>query len=193
MNRNRKVLILAESALCVAVAMVLSLFTLFKMPMGGSITPFATLPIIVISLRHGLKWGVATALVYSLTQLLLGISNLTFVPVQNVWNLFLCALLDYVLAYSVLGFAGVIAHRFSFSVTGLSVGVILTGLGRLASSVLSGVIVWAPYAPEGWNIWYYSLAYNASWCLPDVAITLAACLLLSRIPALDLFPSRTEA
>ena len=188
MNINKKVQTLAESALCVAVAMVLSLFTLFKMPLGGSVTPFATLPIIIVGLRHGAKWGVASALVFSLAQLLLGISNVAAVPVRNVWNMFLCAALDYVAAYTLLGFAGTIARRFGGRAAGICAGVVLTGLGRLACSFFSGIIIWGAYAPEGWGVGVYSLAYNAAWCLPDVAITLAACLVLSRIRALGFMP-----
>ena len=193
MNRDNRVRILVESALCVAASVVLSLFTIFKMPLGGSITPFATLPVIVVSLRHGLKWGVATALVFSLTQLTLGISSVAAVPVRNLWSLVACAALDYVLAYTLLGFTGAIAKRFHSSAAGLSVGVVATGLGRLACSFLSGIVVWGAYAPEGWSIAYYSLAYNVTWCLPDVAITLAVCLLLSRVSALGLFPAKASA
>ena len=188
MNVNKKILVLAESALCVAVAMVLSLFTLFQMPLGGSVTPFATLPIIVIGLRHGAKWGIASALVFSLTQLLLGISNVAAVPVRILSNMLLCALLDYVLAYTLVGFTGSIARMLGGRTAGISAGVIITGLGRLVCSFLSGILIWGAYAPEGWSIGIYSLAYNAAWCLPDVAITLAVCLVLTRIRALNILP-----
>jgi len=191
-NRDSRIKILVESALCVAAAVVLSLFTIFRMPLGGSVTPFATLPIIVVSLRHGSKWGIASALVYSLTQLTLGFSNVVAVPVRNLWSMAACALLDYVLAYTLLGLTGAIVKKFRIHTLGLSVGVIATGLGRLACSFLSGIIVWGTYAPEGWSVAYYSLAYNATWCLPDVAITLVVCVLLSRVSALGLFPAKAR-
>ena len=188
MVQRNKILILAESALCVAAAVALSMITLFHMPLGGSITPFATLPIIVVSLRHGIKWGIAAALAFALTQLMLGMANVAAVPVKNLWNMALCAALDYVVAYTLLGFSGPIARRFQKQATGLSAGVLITGCGRLVCSFLSGIVIWGPYAPEGWNVAAYSLAYNATWCLPDTAIALVACLLLSRVRELGFFP-----
>ena len=194
MNRSKKVTIIAECAVYVAMAAILSLFTLFKMPLGGSVTPFATLPILVASLRHGSKWGIATALVFSLTQLLLGgMENVVAVPVKTFPAMMICAALDYVVPYTLLGFCGVIANRFKNAIAGIAVSVLLTGLIRLACSFLSGIIVWGAYAPEGWSVAGYSLAYNAAWCGPDVAITLVACLALSRVKALKLIRERDTA
>ena len=188
--RAGKVQILTESALCVALSVVLSMITLFKMPMGGSVTPFATLPVIIVGLRHGAKWGVSVALVYSLSQLLLGMSNVAAVPAQTFLHMALCAMLDYVIAYTAVGLTGPIAVKFRRSVPGLSVAIVSTGLMRLACSFLSGVLIYGVYAPEGSSVALYSLAYNATWCLPDIGVTLAACLLLSRVRALALFPRR---
>lgn len=190
MSRYSNVRVLAECAICVAVAVVLSLFTIFKMPMGGSVTPFATLPVIVIGLRHGLKWGVASALVFSLTQLLLGISSVAAVPVKTFGNLVLCAALDYVLAYTFIGLTGAIARLFRSRWVGIPVGIVATGIGRLACSFISGILIWGVYAPDDWSVAFYSFAYNATWCLPDVAIVLAACLVLARIPALGILPAK---
>ena len=190
MYESKKIRILTESALCVAIAAALSVVTLFRMPLGGSVTPFATLPVIAISLRHGSKWGVATALVFSLTQLLLGMANIVAVPVKNAGNMILCAALDYILAYSILGFTGSISRRFKRPAAGLPAGILITGCGRLACSFLSGVVIWGPFAPEGWNVAVYSLAYNAAWCAPDTIITLAVCLALAQVRALGLFPEK---
>ena len=193
MRTKKSILILTESAILVAAAVVLSMITLFRMPLGGSVTPFATLPIIVVGLRHGTKWGVATALVFSLTQLFLGFANVAAVPVKTVWNMALCALLDYVLAYTFLGFAGAIARRFSRPVLGVSAGIAITGVGRFACSFLSGIIIWGAFAYDGWNIAVYSLAYNAAWCVPDTVITLVVCLMLAQVRALRLFPAEQGA
>lgn len=156
------------------------------MPLGGSVTPFATLPIIVIGLRHGSKWGVASALVFSLTQLFLGMVNVLAVPVKNFESLVMCSLLDYVLAYTILGFVSPLSRIFRNRRLGICIAISIIGLGRLACSFLSGVLIWAPFTPEGWNVAVYSLAYNASWCLPDTAIALVACLALTRVRVLNL-------
>ena len=180
-DRTSKIRILTEGALCVALASVLSLFTMFRMPLGGSVTPFSTLPIIVFSLRRGAKWGVGGALTFSLIQLLLGLSSVAAVPVKSFMNMMICAALDYVIAYSAIGFTGAISRRFKRTGVGASAGILATGCARLVCSFLSGIVVWGAFVPEGWNIAVYSLAYNAAWCLPDVIITLAACLLLVRV------------
>lgn len=192
MKRTSSVLVLAESGLCIALATVLSLFPLFSWPWGGSVTFCATLPIIVIGLRHGVKWGMVGALCFSVIQLLLGMENFSYLP-QTVWTLALCALLDYILAYTVLGFAGPIARRFKKPGVGIIAGIVITGLARLACSFLSGVLLWGSYAWEGWPVAGYSLVYNAAWCLPDVTITLIACLLLAKVRASKLFlPNKSE-
>jgi thiamine transporter len=184
--------VLTESAMCVAVAVVLSLFALLPhLPWGGSVTPAATLPIIIVSLRQGVKWGVAAALAFSLTQLLLGFSNVVAVPAQTLASMVSCALLDYVLAYTIIGLTGGIARRFARREVGLAVAILVTGLGRYLCSVVSGVALWGEYAWDGWSVVPYSLAYNAIWCWPDVAVALIAGLLLLRVPALDIMPQRT--
>ncbi|MDR1735484.1 MAG: energy-coupled thiamine transporter ThiT [Oscillospiraceae bacterium] len=193
--RKTNVRILVESALCIALAVVLSELTPFKMPLGGSVTPFATVPIIVIGLRHGTKWGVATALVYSFTQTLLGLSNLAWIPVQTFGFYLLCILLDYVLAYTCLGFTGTIARIFKNRNVGLTVGVIATGFARFTCSFFSGILIWGVPEEEAanWTAAGWSFVYNGTWCLPDVAIALAALLILVQVPALGLLPAKKPA
>jgi thiamine transporter len=189
MSRTAK---LVEGAMMVALAFVLSMIPLYSLPWGGDITCFSTLPLFVMSLRHGCRWGVGTAAVYSLAQLMQGMGNVALV--KTWWGMVLCALLDYVLAYTVLGFAGPVARRFGRPAAGLAAGIALTGLVRLLCSWLSGIVLWSDYAWEGWPVWAYSAAYNAAWCLPDLAIVLAAAVLLGRIPALGMLQrGRTAA
>ncbi|MDL2218909.1 energy-coupled thiamine transporter ThiT [Ruminococcaceae bacterium OttesenSCG-928-O06] len=182
--------VLVEGALMVALAFVLSYLSFQPLPWGGDITLLSTLPIVMMSLRHGAKWGVGTAGVYSLLQLVQGMPNVVAVPVKTVWTMALCALLDYVLAYTALGFSGPIAQRFKHRTAGIAAGIALTGLARFACSFLSGVLIWGQFAWDGWPVWLYSLAYNASWCLPDVFLTLVAALLLSRVRVLGLLPQQ---
>ncbi len=186
-----KTAILVEAALMIALAFVLSMIPLFTMPMGGTITCFSTLPLLMLSFRHGGKWGVATALGYSFLQAMMGLDSIMIVP--TIWGMALCTLLDYVLPYAFLGLAGPLARRFSSFAVGTVVAVLATGLVRLGSSFLSGIILWGAYAPEGTPVWLYSLIYNASWSLPDVGIVLLALLALSRVKALHLVPEKQAA
>ena len=71
---------LTVSAIMIALASVLSLFTPLALPQGGGITIMSMLPIILISYRYGLKWGTATAFIYSVIQLLFGFSTVSAYP-----------------------------------------------------------------------------------------------------------------
>ncbi|MDL2254143.1 energy-coupled thiamine transporter ThiT [Ruminococcaceae bacterium OttesenSCG-928-I18] len=190
-SQMSKTATLVEAALMVAIAFVLSFIPLFKMPWGGTVTCFSTLPILLLSFRHGGRWGVFGAAVYGCLQALQGMDSV--VAAQTLGAMVLCVLLDYFIAYACLGFAGPIAGRFSKPTLGLVAAITLTGLMRLGCSFLSGILIWGAYAPQGMPVWLYSLAYNAGWCLPDVGIVLVAAVLLSRVPIFHLLPeSRTK-
>ncbi len=45
----------------IAMATVLSMVKIFTMPQGGSVTLASMVPLILVSYRHGLKWGAGTA------------------------------------------------------------------------------------------------------------------------------------
>jgi thiamine transporter len=49
---------------------------------------------------------------------------------------------------------------------------------RFVCSFLSGVVLWDSYAPEGMNIWVYSLVYNGSYMLGNAAIAAVVLFLL---------------
>ena len=95
---------LVESAVMIAIGTVLSMFE-FKGPwaLGGGITFCSMLPLVIISWRYGCRWGLFTAFVHSVLQMILGISNVQYAT--NVWTAILIILFDYVIAYSVIGLA----------------------------------------------------------------------------------------
>ena len=51
---------LVECALMIALGTVLANIKIYELPNGGSITLFSMLPFIMISFRHGVKWGLFT-------------------------------------------------------------------------------------------------------------------------------------
>ena len=56
---------LTESAMLIAIAVVLELVgksIIPPMPFGGQLTLCSMLPIVLISYRHGVKWGITAAL-----------------------------------------------------------------------------------------------------------------------------------
>ena len=63
-----KTRVLVECALMIAVGTVLANIKIYTLPNGGSVTLFSMLPFVLISFRHGVKWGLFTGFVNSLLQ-----------------------------------------------------------------------------------------------------------------------------
>ena len=103
---NTKTLRLVESAVMLALATVLSLVSIYKAPYGGSVTPASMLPIIIIAYRYGPKWGLLTGFAHALLQQLFDISYLSWAT--SFWAVMAIVLLDYLVAFSALGFAGIL-------------------------------------------------------------------------------------
>lgn len=148
---------LAFSAMAVTLAVVTSMFPLFKFPFGGSITLFSMFFICYIGYLYGTKAGILTGISYGFIQLLL--EPYVIHPVQ--------LFLDYPIAFGCLGLAGVFANKRYGILKGYMLGV----FGRYICSVLSGCIFFSSYAPEGMNPVLYSLGYNVGYMGPEVVIT----------------------
>lgn len=172
-----------ESALMVAIATVLSLLKI-DLPFGGGLTICSMLPIILISHRHGLVWGLATAFVYSLIQLVLGLDNVaygeTFVMAVGI------VLLDYVIAYTVLGLSGAFNKVFPdrSKPTAVVVGVAVTFFLRFLCHLVTGAWIWGVWMPDEFmkmpmtNPWVYSALYNGWYMLAELILTEIVVLLL---------------
>ncbi|MFC1526649.1 energy-coupled thiamine transporter ThiT [Candidatus Latescibacterota bacterium] len=155
---------LAELAVAVALAAVLSLFRV-KMPhllYGGSVS-LHSLPLLIVALLQGVRGGIPAGAAYGLVNFL--ITPYYVHPVQ--------VLLDYPLAFGAIGLAGVASGTPS-SRLGVIGGVVLGSLGRFIAHFLSGMVYFAHLAPEGTSIWKYSLAYNASYMVPETIVSLVA-------------------
>jgi thiamine transporter len=157
---NRKVRILVEGALAASMALALSYVRLWRMPQGGSIT-LENIPLLVFSLRWGLRAGFGAGSVAGLLQLILG--GYVVHPAQ--------ALLDYPLAFGALSLAALIRRP-------LWLGPVIGSSARFSCHLLSGVIFFAAYAPEGTNVWLYSAIYNGSFMLPSLLLSVVAIYLI---------------
>ena len=177
--------ILAEGAIMVALATVLSFLKLVQFPWGGSITVLSMLPIIVFALRHGAKKGLAISFVYSLIQLGQGI----LIDGVLGWGLtptalIACILLDYIAAFSVLCLAGVFGNK---TLGGIVAGTLLAMVLRFCMHYVSGVAIFNAFG-ELWqgfstdNTWLYSLLYNGAYMLPEAIFTTVGALLLFKTP-----------
>ena len=197
MNKlHRRTHTLVECALMVALGTILSFIPVFELPHGGSITLVSTLPIILASYRHGAKWGLFTAFVHSLIQFMLGLKNLAYC--QTLGAQVGCVLLDYILAYTLLGLACLVAKPLKSKLAGVAVGTLAVSLLRYVCSFLSGYLVWKyyDYAFEwmtnfGWGqriagmgenalCWLYSAVYNATYMLPEAILTVVVAVVLCK-------------
>ncbi len=169
MERERLVTML-EIALMAAVSVILSYVEFGALwAYGGSIS-LVMVPIFIMMFRRGWKAGVLTGALVGVIQLLTG--GYVVHPVQLV--------LDYPLAYAVLGLGSVFAVRSVSSLSGIIIAISIGSLLRLGSHFLSGIIWFGDYAPEGIPVALYSILYNASYLVPEAAITIIVVWLLKK-------------
>ena len=166
-----KTRVLVECALMVAIGTVLANIKIFTMPNGGSVTLLSMLPFVLVSFRHGVKWGLFTGLVNGCLQMLLGF----WAPPTPTFIYFLGeVLLDYLVAFTPLGLAGL----FKGKKWGIFVGTVAGCLGRFVVHYISGVTIYKILAPTEFMKWTftspsaYSLVYNGSYMLPNTIIAL---------------------
>ena len=202
---------LTESAMLLALAIILELIAKMfipELPFGGQITLAAMLPVVLIAFRHGVKWGFVAAFTYSLLQMALGAKTVSaaFLPGYfgdgaMLFNALLMCLLDYVLAYTMLGLGG-LTRNMQKKGAGLACGVLIALAARYLCHILSGYILFGSYAQwfftqEGFPAWganlvaslnptalsiVYSIIYNGMYMLPELVVTVIAALCIAKIP-----------
>lgn len=153
---------LVETGMLVGLALALNMVKLFEMPQGGSVS-LEMIPIFILAVRWGTGTGLLGGLLFGVGQLLLGAK--IYYPLQ--------AIMDYPLAFTALGLAGMWRSRFYLGVT-------VATLARGFIHVLSGVIFFAQYTPAGQNVWLYSIIYNSSYLIPELVLSLAVMVFLTR-------------
>ena len=163
---------LCEGALFIAAATVLSLLPVYRMPQGGSFS-IDMLPIFIFCIRWGFGPAMMSCTVYGILQMFLegGVA----IGWQSIIG-------DFVVAYAVLGIAGLFKGRKN----GYYLGTVTACAARFAVHLTVGATVWAQYAPEEFfgltmtSPWLYSALYNGSYMLADCVLCLAAGALLMR-------------
>ena len=146
-----KTRVLVECALMIAIGTVLSNIKFFTLPNGGSVTALSMLPFVLVSFRHGIKWGLFTGFVNGCLQILLG-GGLWAPPTPTFLAYAGEVLLDYILAFMALGLAEFFARPFQNRVVGVAVGTFMAGFLRFLCSFLSGVLIWGNLTAGGGNI-----------------------------------------
>ncbi len=168
---------LTESALMLAASFVLSLIPVVNMPFGGSVTLASMLPLVLIAYRHGTVWGLLTAFAGSLLQLLMGLNNLSYAV--SAAAAVAIVMLDYLVAFTVLGLAGIFRKSGVSQTAAVTYGTILCCFLRYACHFASGVTVWRDISIPADQAILYSLGYNAAYMVPETIITVAAAVALS--------------
>lgn len=182
--KNKRIYILVESAVMLGLAFALSFVKIWQMPLGGAVTLLSMLPLCVVSIRHGVAWGLGTAFCYSWLQILQGgVFSWGLTPGMLVASLFL----DYIVAFTVIGLAGALR---GLGKVGKICGVAMVCVLRFGSHFLSGLYLWKNV--EAFNAFgkifvnrpaLYSLFYNGAYMLPELVFTTVAAALLFCIPA----------
>ena len=170
--KHRNIRALVESSLLVAIGFVLSYITILRLPWGGSVTALSMVPILMIGLRHGIKWGLGGGFVYACLQML---QQFYPPPSGTVVAYIAVVMLDYTLAFTVLGLSGL----FRKNRYGMLYAAPLCLSLRFLSHFISGIIIWSEYAGER-SAWIYSLTYNGSYMGIELVTTLLAGIMLSK-------------
>ena len=203
---------LTESAMLLAVAIVLEMLSkLFipEMPFGGQVTLVSMLPVVLISYRHGVKWGLVSGLTYALLEMAIGAKTVAaafqpgyFGDATMIGNALIMCLLDYIVAFTVLGFGGCLRHKIKNPGFALMMGSLVGLVARYIAHIGSGYVLFSGWAEwfftqEGFPVWgtqlvealspqmlgfVYSVVYNGMYMLPEIVLTAGAALLLARIP-----------
>lgn len=202
MSKTKQIVV---SSLLIALGTILSMLKLFELPFGGTVTVASMAPIVLIGFLFGTRFGLVCAFASSLLQLVLGIGtgivSTMFLPGEGqmaLWKAISICLLDYILAYTVLGFGGIFKGKLKNNGSEIVLGAVFATFLRFVMHVISGYIFYGAWAGwffgeadglmaipflEGFCAWvmdtlsgnalalFYSVIYNAAYMLPEMIIT----------------------
>ncbi len=162
---------LVEGAMMISLATVLGIFKLVDMPYGGSVTIASMLPMIIFAYRHGVLVGIGAGAVYAVLEQLLGLSTLSYVTGWQ--SVVAVILLDYIVAFAVVGLGGVFRGKLGSQKSSLIYGALLVMALRYVCHVISGATVWAGLSIPSSAALIYSISYNATYMIPETVILIA--------------------
>lgn len=206
-----KTKMLVESAILIAIAIVLEFVSKvlpFQLPFGGGVTIASMLPVIIIGYKYGVKWGLMSGFVYSIMEIMVGFQTISIYfigeDVMPLPNALLVTFLDYTVACTVVGLAGLFKNKLKTRNIELMCGCVFTLFLRFLAHFTSGALFWGAYAEwfftqdgmggfgesvlstfsgVGLNI-FYSAFYNGSYMLPEIIITTVVAGVMMKSPQL---------
>ena len=203
---------LTESAMLLAMAIVLEVVSkafIPEMPFGGQVTLVSMLPVVLISYRHGVKWGLVSGFCYALIEMALGAKTVAaafqpgyFGDEALILNAIIMCALDYVLAFTLLGLGGIFRNKINNPGVSLMCGSLVALGARYLAHILSGYILFSGWAEwfftqdgfPAWGAnlvaslspsllgWVYSIVYNGMYMVPEMILTAIASLLIAKVP-----------
>ena len=205
---------LTESAMLLALAIVQELVSkafIPEMPFGGQVTLVSMLPVVLISYRHGVKWGLVSGVCYAMIEMVLGAKNVAaafqpgyFGDGTMIVNALLMCLLDYLVAFTALGLGGCFRDKIKNPGVSLMCGSLVALGARYLSHIVSGYILFSGWAEwfftqdgfPAWGAslveslsptvlgWVYSIVYNGFYMIPEIILTAIAAVLIARVKAI---------
>lgn len=162
-------LILMETALFAGLAMILDILTQPLMVGPWMSISFKMVPIFILAFRRGTRPAVMAGFIWGLLQIVLG-------QAAAGWLTLFQGLLDYLVAFSLVGLAGLVApavqanlkpERLGRTLTWMVLGIFIGSLARYSIHFLTGVIFFGSYAAPGQSALVYSLTVNGISCLGE--------------------------
>lgn len=212
MKKSENTKKLMVSAMMLAIATVLAVVCEFipflNLPFGGGFTVASMLPIVLVSYMYGIGWGLGCGFTYAVIQMLIGMKTVSafFMPSDenfagSVVSALCICLIDYVLAYTVLGLGGLF-RKMKNKTVAIVLGVVVALALRYLMHIISGYIFFS-----AWAEWFfsqegffsigsvildtfsgkalsliYSIFYNGLFMLPEIVLTAIIAVPVSRIP-----------
>lgn len=179
---RKKLLMMVEIAIFAALGLILDQVSFKMWAQGGSIS-FVMVPIILMAIRWGLTAGLATGLLIGVMQMMFGAYIVHWLQ----------AILDYGLAFTVVGLAAIVRKPLLQATQSLNkakmalyivIGALIGGALRFVCHLLAGVVFFKEYAGDD-NVWIYSIIYNSTYMVPATIITaVIAAILFTSAPRL---------
>lgn len=184
--KRSKIIPYVEGAMIIAMAMILSMIKIYKLPWGGSVTLLSMLPISLYSIKYGIRKGLEISFIFSVLQFFQGISDGLFAWGLTPVMLASCIFLDYLLAYTVIGLSGIFRNKGAFGwISGTVMAIIL----RFICHFISGAVIFKSFG-KLWNGFstdstlLYSFLYNGAYMLPELLFTCAGAYAFFRVPVI---------
>lgn len=179
LTKKQKIRRIVETALMLALSTILAELAVVKFPFGGSVTIFSQVPMVVISYRYGVKWGIFSGLAMGVIQTLFGLGN--FAYVSGIVAYLILLLADYIIAFGSLGLGGMFRNVIKNQPVSIALGGAVVSVIRFLCHFISGVTIWGDYTNGAKGVWLYSLEYNGGYMLPELIITVIGCAVLGAV------------